>query len=46
MYFLTQPEAIFFEPKGKELKNLGFLGETYQTQTKTKMPDPTQVKKF
>jgi len=25
---------IFFGPKGKKFKNLGFLGEIFQTQTK------------
>jgi len=24
----------FFDPKGKKLKSLGFLGEIFQTQTK------------
>jgi len=24
----------FFDPKGKKLKNLGFLGEIFKTQTK------------
>jgi len=33
---LTRPEEIFFEPIGKKLKNLGFLGEIFQTQAQTK----------
>jgi len=44
-YFLTKPEKIFFEPKGKKMKNLTFLGEIFQTQTirwLTK-PDPVQI---
>jgi len=41
-YFLTRPEDIFFDPKGKKLKNLKFLGEIFQIQ----MADPTWVKKF
>jgi len=57
-YFSTQPEAIFFDPKGKKLKNLTFLGEIFQilTQTINGWPDltrpepqkidPTRVKKF
>jgi len=31
----TQPEVIFFDPKGKKLKNLTFLGEIFQIQTQT-----------
>jgi len=34
-YFLTWPEEIFFDPKGKKLKNLMFLGELFQIQTQT-----------
>jgi len=43
-YFPTRPEAIFFDPKGKKLKNLTFLGEIFQilTQTINGWPDPTQ----
>jgi len=32
---MTQPEEIFFDPKGKKLKNLTFLGEIFQIQTQT-----------
>jgi len=37
-----------FWPKGKKLKNLGFLVEIFQTQTRTKdgWHDPTWVKNF
>jgi len=47
-YFPTQPEEIFFDPKGKKLKNLTFLGEIFQIQTQTinGWPDPTWVKNF
>jgi len=31
-YFLTQPEEIFFIRR-KKMKNLGFLGEIFKTQT-------------
>jgi len=31
---LTQPEDIFLTQGGKNLENLVFLGETFQTQTK------------
>jgi len=31
----------FFDPKGKKLKNLTFLGEIFQTQTIDGLPDPT-----
>jgi len=43
-YFLTQPEEIIFDPKGKILKNLTFLGEIFQIQTQTinGWPDPTR----
>jgi len=34
-YFLTWPKDIFFDPKGKKLKNLMFLGEIFQIQTQT-----------
>jgi len=46
-YFLTRPEAIFFDPKGKKLKNLTFLGEIFRilTQTINGWPDPTQATK-
>jgi len=39
-----RPEAIFFDPKGKKLKNLTFLGDIFKIQTKTKnvWPDPGQ----
>jgi len=42
-YFLTWPEEIFFDAKGKILKYLGFLGEIFQTQTKH-MAVPTRPK--
>jgi len=47
-YFPTQPEEIFFDPKGKNLKNLMFLGQIFQIQTQTinGWPDPTRVKNF
>jgi len=57
-YFLTQPEEIFFDLKGKKLKNLIFWGEIFQIQTQTKngwpdttqstknWPDPTRVNNF
>jgi len=47
-YFPTRPEAIFFDPKGKKLKNLTFLGEIFWilTQTINGWPDPTRVKIF
>jgi len=32
----------FFWPRGKKLKNLGFLGEIFQTQTKDGSPNPGQ----
>jgi len=28
---------------GSRLKNLGFFGETFQTQSQTKVADPTQL---
>jgi len=31
---LTRPDEIYFDAQGKKLKNLGFLGEIFQTQTK------------
>jgi len=34
-YFLNRPEEIFFDPKGKTLKNLTFCGAIFQTQTQT-----------
>jgi len=37
---LTQPEDIFFDPKGKKLKILAFLGEIFQTQTIDGLPNP------
>jgi len=40
-YFLTRPEDIFFDSKGKKLKNLTFLGEILQTQTINGWPNPT-----
>jgi len=45
-YFLNQPKEISFEPKGKKLKQLGFLGEIFETQTQTKdgWPEPKQQK--
>jgi len=44
-YFLTQSEDIFLDTKGE---NLTFLGEIFQTQTKTidGWPDPTRFKNF
>jgi len=46
-YFLTRPEAIFFDPKGKKLKNLTFIGEIFEIQTQTinGWPDPTRATK-
>jgi len=32
---LSDPDKIFFDPKGKKLKNLTFLGEIFQIQTQT-----------
>jgi len=32
----------FFNPTGNKLKNLGFLGEIFQTQTKDGWPNPTR----
>jgi len=34
-------QSRFFDPKGKKLKNLGFLREIFLTQTKDGWPDPT-----
>jgi len=47
-YFLTRPEEIFFDLKGNKLKNLTFLGEIFQIQTKTidGWLNPTQAAKF
>jgi len=57
-YFPTWPEEFFFDSKGKKLKNLTFLVDTFQIQTQTingwpnptratkNWPDPTQVKNF
>jgi len=47
-YCPTWPEAIFFDPKGKKLKYLMFLGEIFQilTQIINGWPDPTRVKNF
>jgi len=47
-YFLTRPKDIFIDPKGKKLKNLGFIGEIFQTQTpnQKRWPDPTQATKY
>jgi len=57
-YFLTWPKAIFFDPRGKKLKNLTFLGEIFEIQTQAingwpnptqatkNWPDPTWVKNF
>jgi len=44
-YFPTRPEEIFFDPKGKKLKNLTFLGEIFRilTQTINGWPDPTRA---
>jgi len=42
-YFLTLSDPMrFFYPKGNKLKNLGFLEEIFQTQTKDGWPDPTR----
>jgi len=43
-YFLTQPNEILFDPKGKKLKKLTFLGEVFQihTQTTNGWSDPTR----
>jgi len=45
-YFSTQTEEIFFEPNGKKLKNLTFLGEIFQIQTQTinGWPNPSHKK--
>jgi len=43
-FFLTQPEEIFFEPKGKKLKNLALLVEIFQTQTINGWPNLTRPK--
>jgi len=45
-YFPTQPEEIFFDPKGKKLKNLTFLGEIFQIQTQiiNGWPNPSHKK--
>jgi len=32
---LTWPKEILFDLMGKKIKNLGFLGEIFQTQTQT-----------
>jgi len=40
----TRPGETFFDPKGKKLKNLGFLGEIFWTQTKDGWPDPSNKK--
>jgi len=45
-YFLTWPEDIFFDPKGKNLKKLAFLREIFQTQTKDGRSDPTRATKI
>jgi len=37
-YFLTWPEEIIFDPNGKKLKNLEFLGEIF-----SKMANPTLI---
>jgi len=43
-YFPTRHEAIFFDPKGKKLKNLKFLGEIFEIQSQTinGWTDPTR----
>jgi len=43
-----RPEEIFFDPKGKKLKNLTFLGEIFQIQTQTLngWPDLTRATKI
>jgi len=45
-YFATRPEEIFFDLKGKKLKNLTFLGEIFQIQTQiiNGWPDPSHKK--
>jgi len=45
-YFPNRPEDIFFYPKGKNLKNLTFLGEISQIQTQNinDWPDPSHKK--
>jgi len=40
---LTQLKKTFFDPKGKKMKNLGFLGEIFQSRPKPKMADPTRA---
>jgi len=42
-YFLTQPEEIFFWPRGKQLKILGFLGEMFQTQNQRWLTQPRLI---
>jgi len=44
-YFLTQPDVIFLNQRGKRLKNLEFLGEIFQTQTKDGWLDVTRATK-
>jgi len=41
----TRPEAIFFDPRWKKLKNLTFLGEIFkiQTQTINGRPEPQKI---
>jgi len=47
-YFLTRPEEIFFYPKGKKLKNLGFSGgnfpNPYSNQRRLTRPHPSNKK--
>jgi len=45
-YFPTRPEAIFFDPKEKKLKNLTFLAEIswILNQTINGRPDPSHKK--
>jgi len=38
---MTQPQEIIFDPK---IKNLGFLGEIFQTQTKDGWPNLSNKK--
>jgi len=45
-YFLTRPKDIFFDTKGKKLKNLTCLGEIFQIQTQIMngWPNPSHQK--
>jgi len=37
---LTQPKEIFFDPEGKKMKILLFLGKIFQNQTQIKDGKP------